>query len=399
MNRISIAVSLAVVLLVVVSTALQAEVKMPFTFNKGMILQHGVAHPIWGMADPGEKVSLQFAGQIKEVIAGATGMWQVVLDPLAPTAPGSKPLEMIIKGTNTIKFSDIVVGEVWLSIASGAMGKRNLKIPKAEQASMYDAHLRIHLMPNANSILPVEQNFVACMWMDASKRRLNNWSAVPFYFLQQLKAGSSMPVGLLNGAFARGGSPHMFMPYSAHVFLKGEQYQEITNKMALNDITSETGQKSIQNKVQAIQLWNQQFEAALARGKYPPERPEFDGEKGISKYPSSLYNMMINPVKRFPVAGIIVYLEKQYAEKPDEYFDKIAALVDGVRADFNRPEMPMIIVNTADVAHPGVKQLLASRKFVKVVPGVGNGGWKDVLPPKTVATSLFTAATEIKEGK
>lgn len=392
MNKIFIILTLALLF----SSKLLADVKMPFTFNKGMILQHGVKHPVWGMAEPGEKVTVEFAGQKMETVADKAGEWQVILEPMAPD---SKPQQMLIKGKNTIKLNDIVVGEVWLSIGSGAMGKRNLKIPKNEQDKMFDSEIRIHLMPNANAILPISQNFIPCMWMDAGKKRLNNWPAVPFFFLQNLKAKLNMPVGLLNGAFARGGSPHLYMPYSAHKFLQGKQYQKLINQMAANDITSDVGKKTFEQKTAAIAEWIKNFEAALAKGEYPPERPVFDGEKDVSTYPSSIYNVMINPVKRFPVRGCIVYLEKTYAEKSNEYFDKIGALIDGVREDFKRPEMPMIIVNTVDVSSPAAEKIMASRKQVQFVPGVGKGGWKNPLPAKDVAKSICNAAIKFTEKK
>jgi sialate O-acetylesterase len=374
-----------------------AEVKLPYTFNSGMMLQHGKSHPIWGMADPGETITVTFAGQRVEAVADDAGEWEVVL---APLQPNPDPQQMVIAGANTRTLNDIIVGEVWLAIGSGAMGRRNLKVPKGEQEGMYDTQLRCHMMPNANSILPVAQNFIPCMWIDAGERRFSGWSWVPFYFLRDLKAHLGMPVGLLNGAFARGGSPTSYMPYSARKYLQGDAYRTIIGKMAANDVTCKVGLANLKQKNAAIGTWINEYEAALVNGEYPPPRPEFDGETDVSRYPSSIYNIMINPVKRFPVAGCVVYLEKMYAEKPGEYFDKIGALIDGVREDFKRPELPMVIVNTVDVSSPDAGEIAGGRANVKVVAGVGEGGWRDALPPKEVAQSIFNAVSQLTgEGR
>jgi sialate O-acetylesterase len=51
---------------------LLADVVLPSThFSSGMILQQGMAVPIWGLADPGESIEVNFRGQIKTTTADA----------------------------------------------------------------------------------------------------------------------------------------------------------------------------------------------------------------------------------------------------------------------------------------------------------------------------------------
>ena len=57
----------------IVTLTLQAEVRLPAVFSDHMVLQRSNVAPVWGWAEPGEKVTVQFAGQTKNAIAGDKG--------------------------------------------------------------------------------------------------------------------------------------------------------------------------------------------------------------------------------------------------------------------------------------------------------------------------------------
>src|SRR2546428_10469290 len=88
-----------------------ANVSMPDVISEGMVLQRGQAVPIWGKADPGEVVTVRFAGQAKKAVAAIDGTWRVKLDPMRANAT---PANMIVSGKNTIELKNILIGEVWL---------------------------------------------------------------------------------------------------------------------------------------------------------------------------------------------------------------------------------------------------------------------------------------------
>ena len=88
----------------------------PFTDN--MVLQRGMRVPVWGTAQPGESVTVSFAGQTKRGTAGTDGRWRVDLDPMA----ASKEPRTLVIGER--KISNVLVGEVWL-----ASGQSNMEDP------------------------------------------------------------------------------------------------------------------------------------------------------------------------------------------------------------------------------------------------------------------------------
>ena len=67
--------SLLASLCATVCAALQAgaEVKPAALFSDHMVLLSGATAPVWGTADPGERVTIKFAGQTRSTAADASG--------------------------------------------------------------------------------------------------------------------------------------------------------------------------------------------------------------------------------------------------------------------------------------------------------------------------------------
>src|SRR6266568_224523 len=103
--------------LLVAASALQAAVKLPAVISDHMVLQQGMPVRIWGTADPGETVKVDFQGQSVTVKAAENGKWAAWLRPLAAAGP----LEMNIAGTNAVVIRDVMVGEVWLGSGQSNM--------------------------------------------------------------------------------------------------------------------------------------------------------------------------------------------------------------------------------------------------------------------------------------
>lgn len=88
-----------------------AEVRMPNVFGDHMVLQRDLNAPVWGWADPGETVTVEFAGQSLSAKADKDGKWRLRLAPLEASAESR---EFKVSASNTIVLTDVVVGEVWL---------------------------------------------------------------------------------------------------------------------------------------------------------------------------------------------------------------------------------------------------------------------------------------------
>jgi sialate O-acetylesterase len=110
----------ALVLAVLVSTAAQAEVKLPSILSDNMVVQQGKKATFWGTAAPDEKINVKFAAESATATADKDGKWKVEIKP--PAAGG--PYEVTISGSNTITIKNVLVGEVWL-----CAGQSNMAFP------------------------------------------------------------------------------------------------------------------------------------------------------------------------------------------------------------------------------------------------------------------------------
>ena len=101
-----------------------AQVTLPRVLSDHMVVQRDLPVHVWGMAQPGEQVTVTFRGETKSTTATNLGRWSVYLK---PSAAGG-PFEMTVKGTNdplgaippipvpTITLHDILVGDVWIRL-------------------------------------------------------------------------------------------------------------------------------------------------------------------------------------------------------------------------------------------------------------------------------------------
>lgn len=164
-----------------------------------MVLQKGGNVPVWGRAEPGEKVVVSLDGQRAEVTADSGGHWRVNLD-LQKSAPG--PFEMSIQADNKIVLRDVVVGEVWLAAGQSnmAFGLEKSSEATTEIPASADPLLRefkVVFNPKANPAAEYQGR-----WVASDPATSGRFSAVAYYFGKALRKGLGRPVGLINSSMS-----------------------------------------------------------------------------------------------------------------------------------------------------------------------------------------------------
>jgi len=184
---------------------LAADVRSAKLFGDHMVLQREQPVPVWGEAAPGERVTVEFAGQVKSAVADAAGRWRVTLDALAVSA---EPRSLVIRGTNTLTFRDVLVGEVWFCSGQSNMeksfaphkGQRRVNDHDLEVAAAQNPQLRLFQVPRPD--LPQEGpgkfHWRPC---DALALQESDFSAVAYFFGQQVQRVLGVPVGLVHSSF------------------------------------------------------------------------------------------------------------------------------------------------------------------------------------------------------
>jgi sialate O-acetylesterase len=166
-----------------------ADVKPAPLFSDHMVLQSGMSVPVWGGANPGEKVTVSLNGQTQSATTGADGKWMVRLTDLK----AGGPFEMTIAGANTVTVKDVLVGEVWIGSGQSNMAFTVSKA-KARYAGLVNEEevikaanfpkVRVFMGKEATSYdpLPVVQG----EWQVCSPETVPGFSAVAYLFGRNL---------------------------------------------------------------------------------------------------------------------------------------------------------------------------------------------------------------------
>lgn len=81
-------------------------------FTNGSVLQREKPASIWGVAEPGQKVTASLQGQTASALAGPDGCWHCAFAPLR----ASEVEELVVSTTEeSITLTDVAVGEVFIA--------------------------------------------------------------------------------------------------------------------------------------------------------------------------------------------------------------------------------------------------------------------------------------------
>ena len=161
-----------------------------------MVLQRGMAVPIWGVANPNAVVTAQFGAQAVQAQSGADGRFMLALDPLeASRTPG---ILTVSSGSDEVVIHDVLVGEVWI-----ASGQSNMEWvvahsddPARDQREATNSEIRIFKGAHATASSPLAS--VSGAWVVANPNTVGSFTAIGYAFAQKLAAQLGVPVGILD---------------------------------------------------------------------------------------------------------------------------------------------------------------------------------------------------------
>jgi sialate O-acetylesterase len=197
--------AIVALLLAPLSTLQAAELKLAALFSDHMVVQRDKPVPVWGWADPGEQVTVSFAGQKKTAVAGPDGKWMVCLDALKANAEGRELLVQSSAGDRQLKIRDVLVGEVWLGSGQSNMGMLVKEVRNAQEEAATAKLPLIRMFRVNNTIGKTSQAEVKGAWQIASPETVSNHSATLFFFGREIHRELQVPVGLINASV--GGTP------------------------------------------------------------------------------------------------------------------------------------------------------------------------------------------------
>lgn len=176
-------------------TVLNANISTPKIFGNNMVLQRDLEIPVWGKADPGEKVTVFFKNQKKSAVADKKGSWIIKLSP----EPFGGPFNLTIKGKNEIVFTNVLLGDVWICSGQSNMEwiLKNTENAEKEIINANFDKIRLLTVEKATSLDPVN-DIKTNGWLDCNSESAKDFSAVAYYFGKYLHNEVNIPMGLIS---------------------------------------------------------------------------------------------------------------------------------------------------------------------------------------------------------
>jgi sialate O-acetylesterase len=308
--------------LVAANTA-RADVKLPALISDGMVLQQEMAVPLWGWADEGESVTVEFQNQ-KVTTTARDGKWTVQLKPLK----AGGPFTLTVSGKNGIELKNVLVGEVWICGGQSNMEWRLRQSDNAEAeiaAAKYPM-IRLFNTPRAELDAPITD--VKAEWKECSPETAAAFSAVGYYFGRDLHKARNVPVGLIHNAV--GGSPAESWT-SAGVLNNDAEYKQFAA-----DYPKRMGQYE-----KAMEKYKEDSEKAKAENKPAPRAP------GKPWMPSGLYNGMLAPLAPYAIKGVIWYQGEANAGRAYQYRRLFPTMIRDWRELWAQGDFPFLFVQLA----------------------------------------------------
>lgn len=188
-----------VILVLLIRTEGTAKVYLPKLVSNGMVLQRDTPVKIWGWANAGEKVTVNFRNQNFETKASGNGNWIITI----PNQKAGGPYEMVITGENQIVLKNILFGDVWL-----CSGQSNMQLPMERVEVLYgndiaesdNPSIRLFTVPVQWNYNLKENDLSGGSWEAASPFNVPKFSAVAYFFARYLYAKYKVPLGIILSA-------------------------------------------------------------------------------------------------------------------------------------------------------------------------------------------------------
>ena len=332
--------------LLIGSTFVLADIRLPKIFSDGMVLQRGAAVKIWGTADPDEELNISLGDNSSSVKADANGKWTAEV---APPETGG-PYELTIAGTeSSVVFTDVFIGDVWICSGESNMQQSLRDSQDFETDELRDAWLsaidhqgiRLFCVP-ANSIDEPATDFAdAVSWQVCRGQALAEFSATAFFFataLQKYDAMKDVPVGLIDASWS--GTP-------------AESW------VSRDALIAETSLAPL------FEHWN--------------ENPD----KQLPNRPGNLYNGMIAPLVPLRVRGVIWYQGEANVGRGQQYRTIFSALIGDWRNRLQQQDLPFYFVQLAPYRYGNhdsrdLPEIWDAQRSVLKIPNTGMAGSSDI---------------------
>lgn len=327
---------------------------MPVTYTDNMVLQRNRNICISGTANSGDIVRVELIKSAKQpksngrrlvkakkiVVAQAEttvnnrGEWSLCL----PPQPASTGLTLVIHSSDkTLSYNNVACGEVWLcsgqsnmefTLKEAATASRDIPLANYPDLRLFDMKARWQTYPvewdeSALDSINHLQYYKMNGWKPCTPDNARDFSAVAYYFGRVLQDSLNIPIGLICNAV--GGSP-------TEAWVSRDTIEQCIPHI----LSNWTGNDYVQQWVRERGALNIKKASDANRQRHPYQ-------------PCYLYEAGIEPLKCFPIKGVIWYQGESNAQYGELHNRLFKMLVGSWRNNWGDKDLPFYYVQLSSL--------------------------------------------------
>lgn len=342
--------------------------QLPPIYSDNMVLQRDMPLNIHGIANAGDEVMVTIEKQKVKTVTEKDGHWTAELK--AMKAGGPYSLTISTKQQKLI-YNDVMVGEVWLCSGQSNMAfiLKNAEEWNVQHTFDNNNHfpLRLYNMMPICHTSDVEWDSVSLAkvndlkylkdskWQDCAPESAAGFSAVAYYFGRILQDSLQVPIGLICNAIG-GTNTESWIDRRTLEF----EFPNILSDWLHNDyIMDWCRERATKNIACALKKGNN-----LQRHPYQP---------------CYMYEAGIEPLKQFPIKGVIWYQGESNAHNKDAHTKLFTLLVDSWRKNWKQPDLPFLFVQLSSLNRPSWPWFRESQRLLSLqIPHTGMAVTTDI---------------------
>jgi sialate O-acetylesterase len=334
-------------------------------FQTNMVLQRDKPLNIWGWVQPGEAVTVSFAGQEVQAKAAADRSWTVTLKPMPAN---STPQTLTVKAAGkTLTLENILVGDVWL-----LGGQSNMEFPlpnvddgTLEVVSANFPQIRLLTIPQGKGFGSVHSFERLYEWSDWSKRhfRKGDWdvcspetvkefSAIGYVFGRRLFMASRVPIGLIDASIG-GTTVETWTPEDVLRKIAGKETRDMLKEWD-DKIAAYDPQADLKKRIES---YNANKEKMKEKGKTQPAPADLrPGPVADRNRPGYCYASVIRPLGGLAIKGALFHQGFNNCFDGSAgarmYYQVFGKMISAWRETFGNPQMPFCIISLCTAGEP-----------------------------------------------
>jgi sialate O-acetylesterase len=341
-----------------------ADLRLPALFSDHMVLQREKPLAIWGWADAGEEISVEFASQKKTAKADDAGKWSLRLDAL-PASAESRQLTVSGKDGRKTAVTDVLVGDVWLGSGQSNMA---FAVARTRDSNKEKATARFPLIRHfkEDSVTAVTaQTKAKGTWLVCSPETVSSFSAALYFFGREVHREIGVPIGLINTSVSGSRIEAWIAPeiHAGDAALKaaGSAQYEATPKS-----DPEIAKGEFAASLEKFKVTKAKAAVDGTPTPHPPRNPVVASERKNNV--GGLFNGKVASLVPFTIKGILWYQGEANAthDRAPIYAQQLSGLISDWRARWGE-ELPFAWVQLPNFTSPGEGWPLVREAMLKTL--------------------------------